>query len=301
MARQVYFGNATKQTWITAPQTGMGASSQGWVSQTQLLNGQTHVKRSQGSHRRLEMSWIGALNAPEIEDSLHTVKDFADGIYGTGPFFWNDPYAVKSNMFSPAWAAPALSVGTDWESICPDDVGITKEIVTTESISSLVGNNTANYPPNTAKFTAPGTPNAESNRFTFYIPDGFTLWLGLHGYHGTTGAAFALPYEDGVAGTAVNMTPLGVNTQTRFNTSFSSTAADKVEFYLAKVDSGPCTFYISGIMAQLLPTGTSPASGDFLAGRGTTGLEFVEFPTVEYYSANINDGQIGMSVVLVEV
>lgn len=299
--RKVYFGNATKQTWINAPQSGMTASSAGWINETQLLNGQVHIKRSQGSHRRFEMGWLGALNAPELEDSLHTIKDFADGIYGTGPFFWNDPYATQSNMFSPAWAAPAISVNTDWEAICPDNVGVTKEVVTTASISSLVGNNTYNYPPTTAKFTAPGSPTLESDKFTFYIPDGYTLWVGLHGHHGTTGKAYVKPYNNGTAGTAVELTPLGVNTATRFNVSINSTAADKAEFYLAKVASGQCTFHIVGIMAQLLPTGTTPTTGDFIAGRGTTGLEFASFPEIEYYSANMNNGQVGMSVSLVEV
>jgi hypothetical protein len=36
-------------------------------------------------------------------------------------------------------------------------------------------------------------------------------------------------------------------------------------------------------------------------GRGTIGLEFASFPEIEYYSANINDGQVGMSVTLAEV
>lgn len=299
--RKVYFGNATKQTWINAPQSGMTASSAGWINETQLLNGQTHIKRSQGSHRRFEMSWLGSLNAPELEDSLHTIKDFADGLYGAGPFFWNDPYATKSNMFPPAWSAPAMSIDTDWDAICPDDVGIAKEVVTTASISDLVGNNTYNYPLNAAKFTAPGNPNAESDRFTFYIPDGYTLWVGLHGHHGTTGKAFVQPYNNGTAGTAIELNPLGVNTATRFNVSINSTSADKAEFYLAKVAPSPCTFHIVGIMAQLLPTGQMPTTGDFLMGRGITGLEFASFPEIEYYSANINNGQVGMSVSLVEV
>jgi hypothetical protein len=85
------------------------------------------------------------------------------------------------------------------------------------------------------------------------------------------------------------------------NVSFSSTAAEYVEFYLAKVAPSPCTFHIVGLMAQILPTGQSPATGDFIMGRGTTGLEFASFPEIEYYSANINDGQVGMSVTLAEV
>lgn len=301
MAGQVYFGNATKQTWIIAPQSGMRASSAGWISEQQLLNGSTSVKRSGASHRRFEASWLGPLNASGLENSLQTIKEFADGYYGDGPFFWNDPYAMKSNMFAPAWASPAMSIDSDWYAICPDGIGVTKSKVLTSSIPSLVGNNTYNYPLYTAKFEAPGSPNLESDKFTFYIPDGYTLWIGLHGHHGTTGKAFIKPYNNGTAGTAVELTPLGVNTATRFNVSIASTVADKAEFYLAKVDSGPCTFHIVGIMAQLLPTGQTPSTGDFISGRGTTGLEFAAFPTLEYYSANINNGQIGMSATLVEV
>ena len=295
----VYFGNDAYQTWIKAPQTGMRATNQGWSSETQLLSGRTHIRRSDASHRRFTMNWLGSMN--DTENSLNIVKDFADGLYGNSPLFWNDPYATTSNMFPPAWAAPAMSIDTDWDAICPDDVGITKEKVLTSSVADLVGNNTQGYPLETAKFTAPGNPNAESDRFTFYIPDGYTLWIGLHGHHGTTGAAFGQPYKNGVAGTLVNLTPLQVSTPSRVNTSFSSTAANKVEFYLAKIAPSPCTFHISGLVAQLLKTGTTPEQGRFVSGRGTEKLEFASLPDIEYYSAAINNGQIGMSATLVEI
>jgi hypothetical protein len=301
MNRKVYFGNDEKQTWINAPQTAMTASSAGFILEQQLLSGRTFIKRSGASHRRFEMNWLGSLNTPNLEDSLQVIKDFADGLYGTSKLFWNDPYATTSNLFSPAWAAPFMSIGTDWDAICPDDVGISKEVVSTASISSLVGNNTQGYPASSAKFTAPGDPSAESDRFTFYVPDGYTLWLGLHGHHGATGAAFGQAYKSGVAATPSNITPLGVNTPTRVNTSFSSSVADKVDFYIAKVAPSPCTFHISGLIAQLLPTGLTPETGNFLSGRGTTGLEFATLPEIEYYSANINNGQIGMSVTLAEI
>jgi hypothetical protein len=295
----VYFGNDSYQTWIKAPATGLRATNQGWNAETQLLSGRTHIRRSDASHKRFTMNWLGSMN--DTADTLNVVKDFADGLYGAGPFFWNDPYAMNSNLFSPAWAAPFMSIGTDWDAICADDVGITKEVVTTASISSLVGNNTQAYPVYTAKFTAPGNPNAQSDSFTFYIPDGYTLWLGLHGHHGTTGAAFGKAYKNGVAATPTNITPLGVNTATRVNTSFSSNVADKVEFYLAKVAPSPCEFHVTGLIAQLLKTGTTPETGRFFSGRGTTGLEFLTVPEIEYYSAVINDGQIGMSAEFVEV
>lgn len=298
----VYFGNAQKQTWIKAPQTGMNAPSLGWSNQGVLLSGKAFVKRSTASHRRFEMSWLGSRNDPNQELSLQTIKDFADGIHGPGPYFWLDPYAIDQNLFSPAWASSFLSVDSDWETICPDGSPIAKSVVSTQSISALVGSNTQGYPSSAAKFVAPGSPNAESNKFTFYIPDGYTLWLGAHGHHGETGAALAKPYSSaGVAGTPVSLTMLGVNTATRFNVSFASTAAKKVEFYLAKVASSPCTFHLVGLMAQILPTGVAPSSGAFISGRGVTGLEFSTMPTMEYYSAKINNGQIGMSTTFVEV
>lgn len=46
MASQVYFGNASKQTWIKAPASGMKASSSSLITEQQLLNGRTFVNRS---------------------------------------------------------------------------------------------------------------------------------------------------------------------------------------------------------------------------------------------------------------
>lgn len=297
----VYFGNDTYQTWIKAPRTGMRASSANFQNQGTLLSGRGYLKRSGASHRRFEMSWLGSMNEPDTERSLQTIKDYFDGLYGDGPFFWSDPFAMSSNMFSPAWAAPSMAIDSDWYAVCPDDVGIGKSKVLTSSISDLVGNNTQGYPIYTARYTAPGNPNAQSDRFSFYIPEGYTLWIGIHGHHGTTGKAFIQSYKNGVAATPVELTMLGVNTANRFSTSVSSTTGDKVEFYIAKVAPSPCTFYISGLMAQLLPTGQIPVTGPFVSGRGTNGLEFASAVDIEYYSSAINNGQIGMSATFIEV
>jgi hypothetical protein len=178
---------------------------------------------------------------------------------------------------------------------------VTKEVVTTASISTLVGTNSQGYPANSAKFITPDEPTAESDRFTFYSPDGYTLWMGFHGHHGSTGSVFGQAHKNGVAATPTAIIPLGVNSTTRVNASFSSSIADKVEFYLAKTESTSCTFYVSGLIAQLLRTGKTPETGGFISGRGTTGLEFATIPEVEYYSAAINNGQVGMSATFAEV
>ncbi len=302
MSRKVYFGNDIKQTWIVAPQSGMTASSMGWTSENLLLNGEMSVKRSKGSHRRFEASWLGSLNDPAIENSLHTVKDFADGIYGDGPYFWNDPYALATNMFAPAWATPFIGIDFDWSSVFNTNVDVTQETVTTASISGLVGSNTQEYPATTAKFTVSSPDVFISRVQTFYIPEGYTLWLGAHGSIDANGGVFATPYDAaGVAGLDVQLTTLGVGTTTRVNTSFASTSARKVEVYFAKTGVTETVMHLTGMIAQLLPTGTTPATGAFISGRGTTALEFATSPEIEYYSAAINNGQVGMSATLIEV
>lgn len=302
MARKVYFGNDTKQTWIVAPQSGMTASSVGWASENLLLNGEMSVKRSKGSHRRFEASWLGSMNDSSIENSLHTIKDFADGIYGDGPYFWCDPYATTSNMFAPAWATPFIGVDFDWSSIFEQSVDILQESVLTSSISGLVGANTQDYPAKTALFTVGGAGAMFSRVQSFYIPEGYTLWLGAHGSIDVNGGVFATPYDSaGTPGTEVQLTTLGVDTTTRVNTSFASTTARKVDVYLSKIGATESVMYLTGLIAQLLPTGTTPATGVFITGRGTTALEFAASPEIEYYSAAINNGQVGMSATLIEV
>ena len=61
MAGKVYFGNTNFQTWITAPQSGMNATSSGYAETTDLLNGRSFVKRSSGAARKFSASWLGSI------------------------------------------------------------------------------------------------------------------------------------------------------------------------------------------------------------------------------------------------
>lgn len=289
MARKVYFGNATKQTWITAPQSGMTASSTGWSSETLLLNGQAFVKRSKGSHRRFEMSWLGSMNDTNIENSLHTIKDFADGLHGDGPYYWNDPYALDSNMLAPNWASPMLAEG-GWSTIAS---GLTPTFT-----AATVANN---YPSKYATYTTSGAYTS-TIKLTLIIPTGHKLHFGWHGPStGATTGIRVLPYKrsDGTADTALNPTKITAGGTIRTNTQISGTAYSRVEIFIAVGSAS--TINITGMIAQILPDGTSVTSGGFISGRGTKSLEFATSPEIEYYSAAINNGQIGMSATLVEV
>jgi hypothetical protein len=292
MNRKVYFGNATKQAWIPAPQTGLAAATTGFMAQNQLLNGRNHVKRSKASHRSFQPTWIGSMNADAIEDSLHTIKDFSDGLYGDGPFYWLDPYAVATNVLAPHWAAPMLS-GADWPSIC--SIGTKTKIATPA--------NTRNYPSETLQIAMGASVQESTAKLTIIIPIDHKLHFGWHGTRASGTAGFVLrcySREDGTA-TDVMTDPIDVNSDTRTNTQVRGDLYSRVEILIENPTASASTITASGLIVQVLDELASVDRGGFISGRGTTALEFTELPQFEYYSAAVNNGQVGLSAALAEV
>lgn len=291
MRRKVYFGNAQSQCWIPAPLTGLKADSNGFMSEVQLLNGRSFVKRSGGNHRSFSTSWSGSLNAEAREDSLHTIKDYADGIYGPGPFYWLDPYAMETNLLAPHWASPMLSL-SDWQSIC--SIG-TATLVDTTS-------NTKSYPYKSLKLVIT-EQEASTIKHRIIIPEGYKLHFGVHGQLVSGGAKVTLSQYPRSGGSAVNVdaTILANNSGIRTNTQINGNTYGYVDIFIQNPSSTDSELIISGMIAQVLPETDSVPQGDFWSGRGTTGLEFTQLPNIEYYSAAINDGQVGMSANFKEV
>jgi len=291
MAGQVYFGNGTKQMWIPAPLTGMQAGSVGWAAETQKLNGRASVRRSKASHRVFSATWVGSLNDSNLENSLQTIRDYYDGYYGTGSLYWLDPYAMKTNILPPQWAAPMLTEN-DW-------VNIDSSVTPTFTAVTLDND----FPIKYATYSITGA-HTSTTKLTIIIPPDYTFHFGWHRPDvvgaATTGVRI-VPYlrADGTPASAVNPTALVAGGEIRTNTTVKGDTYSKVEIFLAT--SGTASLHIAGMIGQILPDGTSPARGPFFQGRGTTKLEFNQAPTVEYYSANINNGQIGMSATLIEV
>lgn len=286
---KVYFGNETKQTWIKAPQSGLKANTNGWTKESVLLNGRAFVRRSNASHRRFDMSWLGDMNAAGLEDSLQTIKDFYDGVYGPGPFYWIDPYAADSNILPPHWANPSLSE-LNWPSIASN--------VAATYIPEAVGNN---YP---GKYMEFDTTNdyQSTEELTLIIPQDYTLNFGWHGPTGSASSAVTItPYlrSTGLADTAITPVRLNAGSTTKTNTKIKGDTYSYVKISIATTLAS--TVSITSMFAQILPENDTVAAGPFLSGRGTTGLEFVQSPQIEYYSANIGEGRIGMSTTLVEV
>lgn len=289
MAGKVYFGNGSKQQWIKAPSSGMKAGSAGYVSETQLLNGGATLRRSQASHRKFSASWNGSLNTDITAENLHVIKDYADGIYGEGPFYWLDPFAVAENVLPPHWAAPMLTE-RDWGALSS---GISASFVASPSVND--------YPSKYASYVMPEN-YVSTKKLTIIIPENYALNFGWHGP--TAGASTGVrivPYlrSTGLADTAINPAKIATSSNTRTNVKVKGDTYTHVEIFLATTDAA--TVNITGMIAQVLPENSSVEQGGFISGRGTTGLEFATFPQIDLYSSAINDGWVSMSVDWVEV
>lgn len=291
--RKVYFGNADKQLWIPAPQTGMAASATNRVVENVLLSGRTMILRSQGSSRRFDASWLGGINADSLEDSLQTIKDFFDGVYGDGPFYWVDPYADRTNLLAPHWAAPGIT-RSDWPEIASFAA---TEFPDTDS-------NLNNYPTKSVRYNLTSTDEVVSTRkVTLIIPPGYTLHFGWHGVVDSGDGGIQIKRYARTDGAATTVDPgvIGVTSSNRTNVAVSGDVYSHIDIYVYKPSGASSDFTISGMIAQILEGSTYPATGGFISGRGTTGLEFATAPQIEYYSANIGEGRVGMSVTWQEV
>jgi hypothetical protein len=277
----------------------MRADSVGWSSRTQLLNGRSFVRRSKASHRQFSPSWFGELNSG-TEESLQTIKNYADGLYGDGPYYFLDPFAAAQNVLPPHWAAPMLTEN-DWPNLAP---GITPTFT-----KATVANN---YPIKYASY-AMDSGYRSDQKLTLIIPSGYRLNFGWHGPSGSQNYAFKIvPYlrSNGNADTAVYPTRINVGGTIRTNTVINGNTYSRVEVFMVSeqpsstpgimTDSSK-TISVTGLIAQIIPDTTSVQSGGFIAGKGTTGLEFDQVPTIEYYSSAIGNGQVGMSASWTEV
>lgn len=291
MDRKVYFGNSVKQMWIPAPKTGLNASSQAFFTDTQLLTGRAYLRRSAANHRRFSPAWIGALNADSASDSLHTIKDYFDGLYGDGPFYWLDPFAIDTNLLPPNWAAPMLSLN-DWSPI--SSIG-TQALVDTPA-------NTRDYPYKSLELTFGASISESTKTVRIIIPTGHKLHFGWHGEQVSGDASVYLRAypRSGGAPTDFLADPLAVTSAIRTNESVSGNTYSMVDIIIKNPTASASVIEIAGMIAQVLPETDSVAQGGFISGRGTMGLQFSSAPSITYISSKLNSGFVELATDFIE-
>lgn len=260
--KQVWFGTADDMRWVPAPLSGAQSAEVRWRAVDQYLNGGAFVRQSTTAHQEISLTW-----GVQSTESLAPVVSL---LHQPGPFYYVDPIAAQSNIVPSYWASPQAWLD-DGPPLVP---GLTPV--------KIAGTSVNGYPATSVRFTT--TKATTNTNLTIPVPPGYTLRLGVHG----TGGTYKLN-----SGTAAS--PLTTASNTRTNLSING----PVFANLKVASAATCT--ITGIIAQVLPTGTSPKAGGFLPGLGATALMLKDDPSITNYSAVLPNAQRGIAANFVEV
>lgn len=259
MAGQMYFGNRSRMIWVKCPDSGMGFTRSRWSAEGTYLNGGGYVRESTAGHLVYEMGWNFL-----TRDQAYAITDYRDGIYGSDPLYFLDPFHMNRNVLPQHWAAPALA-GEDAMPLVYEQY----------PVLSAGAANALNAPAQRATYTLDADSAPES--VWVPVPDGYSLHIG--GLFSVTGTAAVRAIPN--TGSPVNLTPSSTTTAHNFLTTVMSGVGGGVELSLSGI--GTVNLWFLG--AQVLPNGRVPTSTTFFSGQGTSGSRFVGDPSINGYSA----------------
>lgn len=260
------FGNTLKMVDAPEPDLPFKSDMVGYGESMGFESGGFASKVSQGYSRRYDFAY-------DIENStlLNVFRRFRQGSYGTGLLYFADPFAYRTNLFSPAWAEPGLIEGGDWPTIFDT-------VPTFSSVSA----NSYDQPLRKATFTiaaaANTAPTKSRSRFLIPIPADMTLRLGVSGAATGTGVVHVEAVNIAAGTTSgSNLTLLTDTSSTRLNASFAGSAYDYIIVDLRRTSAAASTVTITSMLAQLYKTTVTPTlTGNHVPGDGHTGLRFLD-------------------------
>jgi hypothetical protein len=265
----VYFGTRQVMQWVSGniavnyPGSKVSAN----IASGSFLSGGAFVRNSVSGHKEFSVTWN-----PSSRDDIRTITDYADGLYGPGPFYWLDPFAWDKNLLPQYYASPFQGIydGPIWSG------------APTRPVTSITPANGLLYPTESATYTVSPSIN---NSVYVPIPPGFTAWVGVHGSSGGGNLAVT-PYMGPTnAAAAVAVTMQTVTDPVRFSASFDGSSYVGI---LLNLQAAPNPITLSGVMVQVLPTGITPAQGAFISGQGHSGLSFKTLPNLSQISTGFD-------------
>lgn len=281
--KKMWMGPRGNMTWVPAPDIEMPSSKVGWQTEMQFLNGGTRIRNSVAATKNYEMTWT-----LKKTDDLRAVLDMADGLYGPGAIYFSDPFAMEKNALPAAWAMPYQA---GYDGIILDNGRVRPQLVPTSA-------NVLGYPAESAVFNvvAPGAGKEIYEQFV-PIPPGHTAHIGAHGLVGSGGVVkVTIATGPTSIGASTNLTMMAVDNAIRFNHSVDSSEGIGILISLAGVG----TVTLSGLIVQILPTGSVPLYGGFISGQGNSGCTFREKPSYTPFSAALDRASASAELVETE-
>ena len=309
---QMWFGTEDYATWIEPPLAGADSSPQAWSSDGVTLNGFGYAFNSVNSHKVYNYAWSGA----STRQAAQQMRDFANGLYGTGKIYFIDPTIRELNVLPARWANPVMTADYEGPSLTPG-LEVQRTIQASGAVNGLPAS-VATY-----DFAQYVTTVTDLNQYSVYvpIPEGYAIVVTAFGNSSTGNGAtspgvFVHTTSGSSLGTGVRA-PLIDDIATK--TASVSNAQDvvltnqngsnpgvriRIGEMLGQDATGVLT--IRGIQARLFPideatdmllNGTQYEG--FTTGMGHEGCRFVGKPT--YITHNrVNGGQIEFATTLKE-
>lgn len=286
MASKMWFGNLQHAQWVPCPATGAQRSRTHYEERQDFMNGGVWIDRSTGGSVGYQFEFP-VQDSSEYE-GIEAFTRFQSGEYGEDYIRFIDPMVLDQNLFNEAWAAPGLA-----------EVGakpISREAV--EFVDSDSGDVANGYPARSAKFTVTSPaltppvdtgPGSQNSTFTLLVPPGYSLVTWWAGTVTGSGALLAQTMTAGVWSAASAVT-----------SGDTFTSATAVRFFVGRTTSAASTITLSGLVAQLVPTGVTPTLSRFIPGKGHSGLRFTGAGRVENY-VMADRHLVGASIALQEV
>lgn len=260
MAGLMYLGAKANMKWVPAPLTGPDLTPGQFVTEGEFYRGSSSLWQSVAGARKYPYEF-GLKTNSEINHLLNT----ASGAYGRDVYFL-DPFAMNTNILPIHWSQPWMAAyGT------PNLMGKDKYKQAVTATTS----NTFDYPTLSAVVGADSGNAAWSptQSLTLWIPvpSGYTFHYGAHSNNISANDVYVGITPDG--GSEVKPTLLGNNTSVLTNYTYTPGSNSGVTL---KLNGNPAsTSYLSGLIAQILPTGTPAPTGSFISGKGHSGCRFV--------------------------
>lgn len=294
MSAKMWMCTRTAGAWVKMPDAGLAFTPVGWSQSTAgasngFMNGGAAVRRSKTTHMEYPMMWQ---NAKRLDVSA--LRDFYTGVYGPGLIYFIDPMAADLNVLPAQWAFPALACYDGIPIIGPTGNSATGSVTRPTNVSTPT--NAFGYPTESAQYALTGT--LTSRTLYIPIPAGFDAWVGVQGSISGTGGLRVTPVvrSTGANGTAVFPAMLPVTGSTRVNTQIPGATNSGIILDIA--GGTATTVTLSGMCVQILPTGTTPSTGNFIGGLGNSGCDYNAAPSTVALSAPLD--QVSANWTLIE-
>lgn len=281
---------APRMNWIPTPDTGADVSHSGFSAEAVLLNGGGYTRNSWDSHKVYQFSWgqSGSLQLASV------VQGYANGSFGRGLLYFNDPMYYGTNILPSRWADPSMALNHEAPGIAGTTVTPT---------GSPAGASTLMVPVSSAEYALPISHNILGDEaLTLVVPPGHQFSFGWIGEtsHADTGVSIFQTGMSGISNGYVTPLPLSGDNVTSISGLADDVTGGIVRIAVRGSVSSDTYIIVNAMTARIFEPG-APVShvGPWMSGEGHSGCRFVGKPTIVNYNG-VDGGQVGISCTLKE-